>query len=102
MLKQKLRWTPNTNSKLFRLAVSALLVAGTALGANVIGAIAFTNPHWVYSNRAFAQDVGEKVYQQASDAVVTIKVSDDNGSGSIISSDGLVLTCAHVVSDART
>jgi S1-C subfamily serine protease len=56
--------------------------------------------------KAFAQDTEEqisiRVYETASPAVVSIKTSDGNGSGSIITQDGLVLTNAHVIEGAQT
>ncbi|MDY7013233.1 MAG: trypsin-like peptidase domain-containing protein, partial [Cyanobacteriota bacterium] len=55
---------------------------------------------------AFAQNSDEqtniRVYEIASPAVVSIKTRDGNGSGSIITSDGLVLTNAHVIEGERT
>ncbi len=51
---------------------------------------------------AQAATEGEQVYDKASPAVVSIDVSDGQGSGVLIRPDGLVLTNAHVVGDDRT
>ncbi len=100
------------SSKYLRLGTSGILIAIAAIGANSINAIApvdlldlshFSNPQ---PNSAFAQDVDEqvniRVYKRASPAVVSVTTGNATGSGSIISSDGLVLTNAHVVQNASS
>jgi hypothetical protein len=51
---------------------------------------------------AQAATEAEKVYDTASPAVVSIDVSDGQGSGVLIRPDGLIVTNAHVVGDDRT
>lgn len=47
------------------------------------------------------EEINIRVYEQASPGVVAIDAGSATGSGSIITSGGLVLTNAHVVEDAR-
>lgn len=92
-----------------RLFVSGTLALGTAVGLSGLGAIApvslssLTTP-WLEPAQAqdYDEDISVRVYEQASPAVVAIDAGDGTGSGSILTPDGLVLTNAHVVGDART
>ena len=95
------------STRRLRIATSGM-IAVAAIGATTIDAIApiqLLNLS-LQPNSAFAQDIDEqtniRVYQRASQAVVSINAGDGTGSGSIISSDGLVLTNAHVVQGSRT
>ncbi|MDX2214912.1 MAG: trypsin-like peptidase domain-containing protein [Oculatellaceae cyanobacterium bins.114] len=99
------------NTRFLRTATSGLILIGTTASLITLDAIAPI--HLLSLNRlgqpdshaAFAQDtedsINVRVYEQASPAVVSIETRDGTGSGSIISSDGLILTNAHVVGDER-
>ncbi len=107
------------NLKFLSLATSGLLALGSTVSVNVAHGSSSqtlvlktdssaaetdfkTNTVDYRSNRFLAQDDGEqtniRVYEKASPAVVSIDTEKANGSGTIITPDGWVLTNAHVVS----
>ena len=105
------------NPKLLQTATSGILAMGVTVGAN------FTNflpvnaqtkvffvdvdkpPQLLKQNQtetllaiSFEEKTNIRVYERASQAVVSIDTDKTNGSGTIITPDGMVLTNAHVVS----
>lgn len=103
------------NPKLIQTATSGILVVGAALAPNVTNFPAVNAKTKVFSvdktpqlpNKnqtetllalSLEEETNIRVYEQASQAVVSIDTDKTNGSGTIITPDGMVLTNAHVVS----
>ncbi|MGB3514066.1 MAG: trypsin-like peptidase domain-containing protein [Microcoleaceae cyanobacterium] len=103
------------NSKLLQTATSAILTMAVAVGANFTNCLPVNaktkvlsidnTPQLLKQNQteillalSFEEKTNIRVYERASQAVVSIDTDKTNGSGTIITPDGMVLTNAHVVS----
>jgi len=99
---KKIQWFSLAINQAMPFVLMGTSTLGTTLGLFALNELVSTQPAWIISNRATAEEVAEQVAAKALPAVVRIDTNRGTGSGVIISSDGKVITNAHVVRDAST
>lgn len=96
--------TRQTAYRLTRFMASGLVAVQTAIAATAISEFSLTTPDLSLSHVAQAQEsnaAAEEVYRKAAPAVVFVQTDKGTGSGVIIESNGLIVTNAYVLENAK-
>lgn len=91
-------------SRWLRLAISSCVMVQSAIAIATVSEIALPLSGLQSMQVAQAQTSrdAEKVYEKASPAIVFVQTDRGTGSGIILESNGLIVTNAHVIRDAKS